>query len=88
MRSQQPSRAAREAAGLALTTAARAARISPRYLARLEHANAFPYHLAEQLARRYGCRLEEFLPRGDGTPRKGIGTVRQRSRPLSGVKTG
>lgn len=73
-------RAAREAAGLTVAAAARLARITPAYLRRLERLNSFPHPLARVLAWRYGCRLEVFLPRGGGTPRKGTAPVRQPAR--------
>ena len=54
-------RAARELSGFSLEEAAKRARISPRYLRRIEQRGA-PYVLARRLAALYQCPIDFFLP--------------------------
>lgn len=66
----EPAGSIRTRAGLSLADAARAARISPGYLRRIERQGGAAWGLALRLARVYGCRPEHFLwPQvGGGTP--------------------
>lgn len=59
--STYPATSAREAAGLTLEQAAKAARITPAYLRRKEREGGFAQPVASRLARRYGCSLSVFL---------------------------
>ncbi|MGV3723910.1 MAG: helix-turn-helix domain-containing protein [Actinomycetota bacterium] len=83
----QPARAARERAGLSLEAAAKYLRVSPAYLRQCERSGQFAFHTAARLARRYGARLEDFLPtrpRMVGHPAAGAGgagAVRKRPQP-------
>lgn len=63
-----PARAAREACGLSLQEAARQARVTPGYLARIERrtlrGQSCSFALARRLAGIYGCRMEVFVSEG------------------------
>jgi len=54
-------KAARERAGLTLAQAARASRVSERYLARAERAMNFSFVLAQRLAEIYSCPIDVFV---------------------------
>jgi hypothetical protein len=76
-----PAAQAREDAGLSLEAAARFARVSRKYLQACERTGQFSYGLALKLSRRYGARIEDFLPTqrprtversSTGNPRTGV----------------
>ncbi|NLB94734.1 MAG: helix-turn-helix transcriptional regulator [Armatimonadetes bacterium] len=60
-----PARAARKAAGMTLETAAKRARVSPRYLAAREVSGP-PVVLIRRLATVYGCSLDDFVRLREG----------------------
>lgn len=56
-----PAEEARVAAGLTPDKAAKAARICPAYLKRIERKGNAPYCLAVRLAKLYACSMHLFL---------------------------
>ena len=60
-REELPVPCAREAAGLTLEQAAQRARISAKYLGRIEKHGGASYALAQRLCVIYGCSLNLFL---------------------------
>lgn len=47
---------------MTLATAAKLARVTPKYLRECERTGQFSHIMATKLARHYGARLEDFLP--------------------------
>lgn len=59
---------------MTLEAAARKIRVQPRYLSEMERGvKPFPFRVASLLAQSYGGSLNDFLPKGDGSPRKRAG---------------
>lgn len=84
MSSESPSRRARLRAGLDLHKAARRARITHAYLAACERANSFSWVLAQRLARIYGARVDDFLPRPVDVRNRAAGAAGPRSKRAGG----